>query len=426
MGRRRRSDDFGGLIGPTAVILFLCGAVIIAVLKVLLLVLLVCAGTGLACFLLYRLGRNLWERHLDIWAYLPSIDWTLPAIPSFGTGWVHIGYPAFSAPNHVAVSHVIGTSGAWKDVLGKLDPFPALRSASGPPDLQRRVLACEAATANILRRASVAADDMARHKQADLEQQVRRLQEAEGILNGRVRPQLETLECSIEAMCSSSLLDRCKAGRLRSCLSQYEIQLNSRRKEARERACRQEQAVRNFLDPVHRERTLQGKIHQDLARMREVVKSKEFAGAAAEVAVIEELRLLAAGSLVFNDVKMESGRYIRYDGKPLMSAQIDTLAITTASVFVIEVKNWSRQFAHSGEGFNPYEQVSRASYLVFNRLRGAGFRVKVRAIIATDGSLPEKGEHKVAVVSIRRLRRYIEGAQAAQVDVSAVRRALGL
>jgi hypothetical protein len=36
-----------------------------------------------------------------------------------------------------------------------------------------------------------------------------------------------------------------------------------------------------------------------------------------------------------------------------MSAQIDTLAITTAGLFVIEVKNWSRQFARSGEAFNP-------------------------------------------------------------------------
>jgi len=145
----------------------------------------------------------------------------------------------------------------------------------------------------------------------------------------------------------------------------------------------------------------------------------------AEVAVIEELKPLGAGSLVFNDVKMESGRYIHFDGKPLMSAQLDTLAITSAGVFVIEVKNWSREFAHSGEGFNPYEQASRASYLVFDRLRSAGIKVRVQAIIATDGSLPERGERRVDVVRIGQLRRYIERAQAAQVDVLEVRRALG-
>jgi hypothetical protein len=108
-----------------------------------------------------------------------------------------------------------------------------------------------------------------------------------------------------------------------------------------------------------------------------------------------------------------------------MSAQIDTLAITTAGVFVIEVKNWSRKFAHSGEGFSPYEQVSRAGYLVYDQLRNAGISVKVRSVIATDGSLPEREEHKVTVVPISRLRRYIQATRAGQVDISAVKRALG-
>jgi hypothetical protein len=52
MGRRRRDDGLEGLIGPIAVILFLFGAVIIAFLKLLVLVLLVGAGAALACLLL--------------------------------------------------------------------------------------------------------------------------------------------------------------------------------------------------------------------------------------------------------------------------------------------------------------------------------------------------------------------------------------
>jgi hypothetical protein len=71
--------------------------------------------------------------------------------------------------------------------------------------------------------------------------------------------------------------------------------------------------------------------------------------------------------------------------------------------------------------------VSRASYLVFDRLRSAGVSVKVRAIIATQGSLPDRGDSKVVVVPIGRLRRYIEGGPAtALVDVVTVRSALGL
>jgi hypothetical protein len=393
---------------------------------VLLLIVLIVGGSALVCFVLYHLGRILWKKQLDIEAYLPDIDWSLPAIPNFDTRWADIRYPEFSVPSQMPAAHVIGTSGAWKDVLGMLEQFSCLRSASGPRDLQQRVSACEAAAAEILRKASAAADEMARQKQADLQQQVHPLQEAERVLDGRVRPQLETLECWIEAMSSSHFLDRLRARRMRSRLSQYEIELNTRCKEVREKARWQEQAIRNFLDPGHRKCVLQEKIQAELAAMKEIVTSKEFAGAVAEAAVIAELEHLRDGSLIFNDVCAEAERYIHFGGKPLQSAQIDTLVITTAAVFVIEVKNWSREFAGSGEGFNPYEQVSRAGYLVFDNLRRAGIDVKVRSIIATNGSLPEKEEQKVTVVAISRLRRYIDRAPAAQVDISAVRVALRL
>src|SRR5438034_1295506 len=120
MARRRHGDDFERLVGPIAVILFLFGAVIIAFVKVLLLVLLIGGGSALTCVLLYRLGRILWERQLDISPYLPRIDWTLPAIPTLDTSWVDIRYPEFSSPSRVPIPHVIGTSGAWKEVIGNL------------------------------------------------------------------------------------------------------------------------------------------------------------------------------------------------------------------------------------------------------------------------------------------------------------------
>jgi hypothetical protein len=407
-------------------LLFLFGAVIIAVLKVVLVVVLIGAGIALACFLLYWLGRKMWEKATDVTAYLPKIDWTLPPIPSFDARWLDIRYPGFPAPGEVAASHIFGTSGAWKEVMTNADRFPSLRSAAGPQDLQRRVSACEAAAPDILRGALAKADEIVRLKQADLQQQLQRLREAEGALVGRVQPQLDTAECWVEAMSPGSILDQFRARWMRSCLSEYKNELARLRQEVRERARRQEQAICNFLDPSQRERTCRERIQQDITDMKAVVTSKEFAGAVAEVAVIAELAHLNNGSLIFNDVSVEAERYIHFGGKPLQRAQIDTLAITTAGVFVVEVKNWSREFADSGEGFSPYEQVSRASYLVFDHLRRAGMKVRVRSIIATNGSLPEKGDQKVAVVPINRLRRYIEGAPDRQVDVSEVRLALRL
>jgi len=423
---RRRNDDLEGLIGPIAVLLFLFGAAIIAFLKALVLVALICGGLALVGFVIFRLGRRFWERQLDVEAYLPSIDWTLPSAATFDSTWVRLQYPEFPITTHAAADNVVGTSGAWKDVVRKLERFPTLRSASSPQELQQRVAASEAAAPTIVQRAVTDASELAKQKQPGLEQQIQRLQDVEQGLNARVRPKLNMLRDTVEALSSSGFFDRLRAERLNNYLSEYEAQLRSRNSEARERASRQEQTVRNFLDPAARERTIQERLKQDLTAMREVATSREFAGAAAEVAVIEELSALPAGCLVFNDVKMEAGRYIHFEGKPLMSAQIDTLVLTPTGVFVVEVKNWSREFAHSGEGFSPYEQASRASYSVFDRLRRAGMSVKVRAIIATNGNLPEKGDQKVSVVPIGRLRRYIEGAPPAQVDVAAVRRALGL
>jgi len=426
MARRRRDEGFDGLIGPIAVALFVFGAFIIAFLKVLILVSLIAGGVPLACFLLFRVGRSLWHRQLDIEAYLPQIDWTSLSVPDFDTAWAVISYPEFSPSNVELVPHVIGTSGAWKDVIGKSECFPALRSASKPRELQQRVAACEAAASDILCRMVADADELARQRLSDLENQILRLHDVEQDLTDRVQPRLDWLQCLVETLYSSHFLDRLRAERLANRLSEYKAQLRHRRHEARARATSQEKAVRDFLDPVQRERTIRERMKQDLTAMKGILASKEFAGAIAEVAVIDELSSIPADSLIFNDVKMESERYLKFGGKALMSAQVDTLAITPNGVFVIEVKNWSREFAQSGEGFNPYEQASRASHLVWHRLHSAGISVKVRAIIANYGSLPEKDDHKVAVVSIGRLRKYIEGAPPAQLDIAAVRSALGL
>jgi hypothetical protein len=201
MGRRRRDDDFEGLIGPIAVILFLFGAAIVAFLKALLLVVLIAGGAALIGFILYRLGRSLWARQMDIEGFLPSIDWTVPAIPSFDSTWIDIRYPEVSFPAyHAPPTHVIGTSGAWKAVMTSLEQFPTLRSAFSPRDLQYRVSACEAATADILHQACATAETLARLKQPELDQQVKRLQEAEKLLESRARPRLDMLQYTIEAL----------------------------------------------------------------------------------------------------------------------------------------------------------------------------------------------------------------------------------
>src|SRR5579859_3660124 len=118
MGRRRRDNDIEGLIGPIAILLFFFGAAILAFLKSLLLIALICGGVALIGFVLYRIGQNFWSRQLDVEAFVPQIDWSLPAVPTFDSTWLRIRFPEFSLSNAAPGSNVIGKSGAWKGVVG--------------------------------------------------------------------------------------------------------------------------------------------------------------------------------------------------------------------------------------------------------------------------------------------------------------------
>ena len=61
-----------------------------------------------------------------------------------------------------------------------------------------------------------------------------------------------------------------------------------------------------------------------------------------------------------------------------------------------------RKLALSGEGFSLYEKACRPSYPVCDRLHTAGISVKVRAIIAIQGSIPDRGDSKAAVMPVYR------------------------
>lgn len=145
-----------------------------------------------------------------------------------------------------------------------------------------------------------------------------------------------------------------------------------------------------------------------IARLENILTSKELAGAQAEVEVVEFLAKLPAQCYVFNDVRLEADNFMRFEGVPLQSAQADHVVLTPQAVFVIEVKNWSREFVEDRDYFDPYTQVGRARFLCQVLLRERGHHTKVRSIIATKGKLPGKREDQyVKVLSPRELNGYI-------------------
>ncbi len=136
--------------------------------------------------------------------------------------------------------------------------------------------------------------------------------------------------------------------------------------------------------------------------------SGELAGARAELDVIARLARLSAGHTIFNDLYLTANRDIYFNGAPLQSAQIDHLVLSSAGVFVIETKWWSRRFVESGEYHNPFDQIQRAAYLCYDLLRAEFGKIRVRSVIACAGQLPSAPEDShVKVLAIPELVGYI-------------------
>jgi hypothetical protein len=151
-------------------------------------------------------------------------------------------------------------------------------------------------------------------------------------------------------------------------------------------------------------------LDQTIARVRSLLNSAELAGAEAELAVIDRLRMLPSPTVVFNDVQLHATRHIHFDGAALMSAQIDHVVLTPAGVFVVETKRWSHRFMESGDFYNPFDQVSRASYLCYDLLRESFGKTRVRSIIACVGSLPDAPRDSyIKVVRPESMNSYISG-----------------
>jgi hypothetical protein len=149
-----------------------------------------------------------------------------------------------------------------------------------------------------------------------------------------------------------------------------------------------------------------------------------IAGAIGENLVANELKKLSQDCVVFNDFKLKFKRpiYNKKGNDYIYSIQIDHLVITTAGIFLIESKNWSKKSIANLDLRSPVSQMQRTSYALFVLLNGKdselngllkqhhwGERlVPIKNVVAMINNKPYAKFKHVAIKKLDELNSYLE------------------
>jgi hypothetical protein len=139
-------------------------------------------------------------------------------------------------------------------------------------------------------------------------------------------------------------------------------------------------------------------------------------GTRGENEVIDELSKLDDSYHILCGVDMELDYWVTYNGrKNLKSAQMDLIVVCPKGIFMIEVKNWSNQFANnnSNNNFSPYEQTERAGRVLWISLQKVIKNVRVTNILLSiKGNLPYNESYRsVYVSSLDQINNFLEKRQ---------------
>lgn len=150
-------------------------------------------------------------------------------------------------------------------------------------------------------------------------------------------------------------------------------------------------------------------------KIRNFHKNKQLrAGAKGENKVIEYLSSLGDNYHILCGMRIELPYWITYNGqKNLRSAQMDFVIVSTKGVFVIEVKNWSNNFAKNHNGFSPHEQVDRSGRVLWVILKSLVKDIQVtNVLLSIQGNIRyDRNYRTVFVSSLEKINRFLESRQ---------------
>jgi len=125
-------------------------------------------------------------------------------------------------------------------------------------------------------------------------------------------------------------------------------------------------------------------------------------GTKGENKVIDELSKLDDSYHILCGVDIELPNWVTYNGKKnLKSAQMDIVVVCPKGVFMIEVKNWTDEYAQrSKQGLSPYEQAGRAGLVLWITLQNMFKDIRVtNVLLSIKGNLPYNEKYRLVYVS---------------------------
>jgi hypothetical protein len=189
--------------------------------------------------------------------------------------------------------------------------------------------------------------------------------------------------------------------------------------------------VKTKLDPYENDREALfekrvSPLKQKIDHAKEVVDGLYplIAGAVGENQVIKEVEKLSDDFHLFNDFYVEFRKpiYNKNENDHIFSIQIDHLMVSSAGVFILETKNWSKKSLENLDLRSPVQQVKRSSYALFvllnSQLQHNGLnlehhhwgskQVPIRNVIVMINEKPVEKFKFVKVLKLKELNKYVE------------------
>jgi len=125
-------------------------------------------------------------------------------------------------------------------------------------------------------------------------------------------------------------------------------------------------------------------------------------GTKGENKVIDELSKLNDSYHIMCGIDIELPNWVTYNGKKnLKSSQMDIVVVCPKGVFMIEVKNWTDEYAQGNkQDFSPYEQAGRAGLVLWITLKKVIKDIRVtNVLLSIRGNLQYNEKYRLVYVS---------------------------